>query len=45
MNVDLSGTLEISIGGQQTNVQLSQTQKTTVETSDTNPVAPKATGK
>jgi hypothetical protein len=45
MTVDLSGTLEILIGGQQTKVELTQNQKTTVESSDTNPVEVKPAGK
>jgi cell division protein FtsB len=35
--------LSVSIGGQETQVELSQTQKTTVRTTDANPVARKAT--
>ena len=38
--MELSGKLSIEIGGQTTTVDLSQTQKTDVETSDTNPVTP-----
>lgn len=38
MSVELKGTLDIEIGGQQTKVELSQTQDTDVTTSDTNPV-------
>jgi hypothetical protein len=45
MEVELDGTLDIEIGGQQTKVELKQTQTTKVETSDTNPVAVKPTGK
>ena len=37
--LDLSGELEIEIGGQTTKVELKQTQETTVETSDYNPAA------
>jgi hypothetical protein len=40
-NLELSGKLGIEIGGQTTNVELSQTQKTSVKTTDTNPVAKK----
>ena len=40
MSLDISGKLSIEIGGQTTDVDLSQTQKTTVETSDANPAAP-----
>jgi hypothetical protein len=45
MKVELSGTLEIEIGGQQTKVDLSQTQTTSVQTSDTNPIESKPAGK
>lgn len=45
MSLKLEGTLEIEIGGQQTKVDLSQTQKTDVQTSDTNPVESKPAGK
>ena len=38
MSVELGGTLEIEIGGQQTKVDLTQTQETKVETSETNPL-------
>jgi len=38
MNLDLKGKLSIEIGGMTTDVELSQTQKTTVKTTDTNPV-------
>jgi hypothetical protein len=38
LNVKLQGKLIISIGGQETEVELSQTQKTTVKTTDANPV-------
>jgi hypothetical protein len=38
MNIKLEGKLSIEIGGQTTTVELSQTQKTTVTTSDTNPI-------
>lgn len=41
MNLQLEGTLKIEIGGQQTDVTLSQTQKTDVETTDKNPVPEK----
>jgi hypothetical protein len=37
-NLDLSGKLDIEIGGQTTTVDLSQTQKMTVKTTDTNPI-------
>jgi hypothetical protein len=37
-NLDLSGKLDIEIGGQTTTVELNQTQKMTVKTSDSNPV-------
>lgn len=37
-NLDLSGKLDIEIGGQTTTVELNQTQKMTVKTTDTNPV-------
>ncbi len=40
--LDLSGELNIEIGGTTTNVQLKQTQETSVETSDTNPLQKKA---
>jgi hypothetical protein len=40
MSLDLSGSLEIEIGGQPTKVELSQQQKTEVSTSDNNPVEP-----
>jgi len=40
MNLDIKGSLSIEIGNQTTEVDLQQTQKTTVETSDTNPAAP-----
>jgi hypothetical protein len=39
--LDLTGELNIEIGGQTTKVELKQTQETTIETSDTNPLAPK----
>ena len=39
MNLSLEGTLEIEIGGMATKVELKQTQKTTVKTSDKNPIA------
>jgi hypothetical protein len=45
MSVKLEGTLEIEIGGQQTKVDLSQTQETKVETSDTNPIESKSSSK
>jgi hypothetical protein len=38
----LNGVLEIEIGGQTTKVELKQTQETTVETTDTNPLQKKA---
>lgn len=44
-SIELSGSLEIEIGGQQTKVDLSQTQKTEVTSSDTNPVETKPAGK
>jgi len=37
MSVELKGNLQIEIGGQTTPVELSQTQKSTVDTSDDNP--------
>jgi hypothetical protein len=37
-NLDLSGKLDIEIGGQTTTVELAQTQKMTVKTTDANPV-------
>jgi hypothetical protein len=45
MSVKLDGTLDIEIGGQQTKVDLSQTQKTEISTSDTNPVETKPSSK
>lgn len=42
MSLDLTGKLEIEIGGQPTKVELSQNQKTEISTSDTNPVETKA---
>jgi hypothetical protein len=39
-NLDLTGKLTIEIGGQQTEVELNQTQKTTVNTMDRNPLDP-----
>jgi hypothetical protein len=45
MSVELTGTLDIEIGGQQTKVELNQTQKTDISTSDTNPIEPKPAGK
>ncbi|MHB1424447.1 MAG: DUF6263 family protein [Gemmataceae bacterium] len=45
MSVNLEGTLEIEIGGQQTKVDLSQTQTTEVSASDTNPIEAKGTSK
>ena len=42
MSLDLTGKLEIEIGGQPTKVELTQNQKTEISTSDTNPVEPKA---
>jgi hypothetical protein len=41
MEVELEGTLDIEIGGQQTKVELKQKQKTEVTSSDTNPVEQK----
>ena len=38
MKVEMSGKLNIEIGGQTTAVNLDQTQTTTVKTSDTNPI-------
>jgi hypothetical protein len=38
MSLDLSGSLSIEIGGQTTKVELSQTQKTSVEASEKNPL-------
>ena len=43
MHLTLNGKLSIEIGGQPTEVTLSQTQDTTVETTDANPVEPKKT--
>jgi len=40
LKVKLTGKLSIEIGGQATAVDLDQTQKTTVKTSDTNPITP-----
>ena len=45
MSVKLDGTLDIEIGGQQTKVDLSQTQKTEISTSDTNPIESKTSAK
>jgi hypothetical protein len=41
MSLDLKGDLSIEIGGQTTKVELMQTQKTDLETSDTDPLAKK----
>jgi hypothetical protein len=41
MSLDLAGKLKIEIGGQPTDVELSQEQKTSVSTSDTNPIEAK----
>lgn len=41
MRVELEGSLSIEIGGQTTEVKLSQTQSTTVATHDSNPIAKK----
>jgi RNA polymerase sigma factor (sigma-70 family) len=41
LNMKLAGTLGIEIGGQPTQVKLSQTQQTTVQTMDTNPLGVK----
>jgi hypothetical protein len=41
MKLELSGNLSIEIGGSTTKVELSQTQETTVDTSDDNPVKAK----
>jgi RNA polymerase sigma factor (sigma-70 family) len=38
LNLNLQGKLTVSIGGQDTQVELAQTQKTTVKTTDANPV-------
>jgi hypothetical protein len=43
MSLELGGKLEIEIGGQGTTVELTQTQKTDVSTSVTNPVEPAKT--
>ena len=40
MNLKLKGKLTIEIGGQATQVELSQTQKTTVKTMDRDPLQP-----
>jgi hypothetical protein len=40
--LDLKGDLDIEIGGQTTKVELNQTQETSVETSDTDPLAKKS---
>jgi RNA polymerase sigma factor (sigma-70 family) len=40
MDLELTGKLTIEIGGQKTEVELSQTQKTTVQTMDRNPLQP-----
>lgn len=45
MSVKLTGTLDIEIGGQQTKVELDQTQKTDISTSDSNPVETKPASK
>jgi uncharacterized protein DUF6263 len=42
LSLDLKGELSIEIGGQTTKVELSQTQKTAVETSDEDPLKKKA---
>jgi hypothetical protein len=42
MSLDLKGELSIEIGGQTTKVELQQTQKTTVDTSDTDPLPKKS---
>jgi hypothetical protein len=41
MQLELKGKLQIEIGGTTTDVELSQTQKTSVETSDTSYVTKK----
>jgi hypothetical protein len=41
MKLELEGELDIEIGGQTTNVKLSQTQETSVETAEKNYVNPK----
>jgi hypothetical protein len=43
MSLELAGKLEIEIAGQPTKVELSQTQKTTVDTADSNPLEKAAT--
>ena len=40
LNQKLSGTISVAIGGQDTQVDLTQTQKTTVKTMDANPLDP-----
>jgi hypothetical protein len=45
MEVNLGGTLDIEIGGQQTKVDLEQKQTTSISTSDTNPIETKAASK
>ena len=45
MTLDLTGKLEIEIGGQPTKVELTQNQKTEIQTSDQNPVEQKAATK
>ncbi len=45
MSVNLGGSLDIEIGGQQTKVDLEQKQTTEIATSDTNPVETKTTSK
>jgi len=40
MNLKLEGSLSVEIGGQETLVGIVQTQKTTVKTTDTNPLKP-----
>ncbi len=42
---NVEGTLTIEVGGQDTDVKLDQTQKTSLRTTDDNPLAPPANGK
>lgn len=44
MSLELTGKLQIEIGGQTTDVSLTQKQDTSVTTSDTNPIEPKKAG-
>jgi hypothetical protein len=41
VKLELKGDLKIEIGGQETTVNLSQTQESTIETSDDNPLPKK----